>query len=145
MVTETQATADSVQDFDDAHEIYKLSEQKFYQKVKEVIKVQSQLKDHQKKLAEKDTEIGDLQHRIELLQDSMRHFTSLTDKDENDQTFEAVIRNEFEEMQEQLEKKNQMLMKEVEQLRKELANSKGDAQAQIERLKVQMIAISSRK
>ena len=41
MVTETQATADSVQDFDDAHEIYKLSEQKFFQKVKEVIKVQS--------------------------------------------------------------------------------------------------------
>lgn len=143
-VTETQATADSVQDFDDAQEIYKLSEQKFYQKVKEGIKMQNQLKESQKLVAEKDKEIGDLQHRLELLQDSMRHFTSLADKEENDETFEAVIRGEFEAIQEQLEEKNKSLNAEVKKLSQELLILKSESQAQIERLKVQMIAISNR-
>ena len=51
---------EGIEDFDEAKEIYKLSEQKFYQKVKEVIKVQNQLKVCQKELSEKETEIGDL-------------------------------------------------------------------------------------
>ena len=44
----------------------------------------------------------------------MRHFTSLADKEENDETFEAVIRNEFETVQEQLTEKNQKLTKEID-------------------------------
>ena len=51
---------EGIEDFDEAKEIYKLSEQKFYQKVKEVIKAQNQLKVCQKELGEKDTEIKDL-------------------------------------------------------------------------------------
>ena len=106
--------------------------------------MQSQLKESQKLVAEKDKEIGDLQHRLELLQDSMRHFTSLADKEENDETFEAVIRGEFEAIQEQLEEKNQSLGAEVKKLSQELLILKSESQAQIERLKVQMIAISNR-
>ena len=50
----------------------------------------------------------------------MRQFTSLTDKDENDETFEAVLRNEYELMKEELLEKNQGLNTEVEQLRDNL-------------------------
>ena len=50
----------------------------------------------------------------------MRQFTSLVDKDENDETFEAVLQNEYELMKEELLEKNQGLNTEVEQLRDNL-------------------------
>ena len=74
----------------------------------------------------------------------MRQFTSLVDKDENDETFEAVLQNEYELMKEELLEKNQGLNTEVEQLRDNLLRQKGDSLAYIERLKVQICALSNK-
>ena len=72
-------------------------------------------------------------------------FTSLAEKDDNDDTFEAVLREEFELLQEQFQEKNQNLNTEVEQLREDMLRQKGDSLAYIERLKVQMFAISNNR
>ena len=87
-------------------------------------------------MREKDDSMSLLEHRCEELKESMRQFTSLTDKDENDETFEAVLRNEYELMKEELMEKNQGLNTEVAQLRDNLLRQKGDSLAYIERLKV---------
>lgn len=66
----------------------------------------------------------------------MRQFTSLTDKDENDELFEAVLREQFEMVQDQLMEKNQGLTEEIMGLRDNLLRQKGDSLAYIERLKI---------
>lgn len=78
------------------------------------------MKTLQAQVTEKDKEISQMTHRIELLQDSMRHFTSLADKEENDQTFEAVLKGEFEAIEQALKEKNQELTSEVKWLRQQI-------------------------
>lgn len=55
--TETQATTEGLEDFDDAVEIAKVTEQKFELKVKELLKVQTQLEVIQKQMVEKGNDI----------------------------------------------------------------------------------------
>ena len=95
-------------------------------------------------MSEKDDAMALLEHRCEELKESMRQFTSLADKDENDETFEAVLRNEYELLREQFMEKNQSLSTEVEQLRDSLSRQKGDSLAYIERLKLQIVALSNK-
>ena len=95
-------------------------------------------------MSEKDEAMALLEHRCEELKDSMRQFTSLADKDENDEMFEAVLRNDYDLLKEQLMEKNQNLTTEVEQLRDNLLRQKGDSLAYIERLKVQIVALSNK-
>ena len=90
----------ALEDFDDDKEIAKVTEQKFEQKVKELLKTQTELETLQKQMSEKDEAMALLEHRCEELKDSMRQFTSLADKDENDETFEAVLRNEYDLLKE---------------------------------------------
>ena len=90
----------ALEDFDDDKEIAKVTEQKFEQKVKELLKTQTELEILQKQMSEKDEAMALLEHRCEELKDSMRQFTSLADKDENDETFEAVLRNEYDLLKE---------------------------------------------
>ena len=74
----------------------------------------------------------------------MRSFTSCASMDENDETFEQVLRAEFEAMRDRMNQKNESLNYEVQNLRADLLRQKGDSQAHIERLKVQMMAMSNR-
>lgn len=114
------SAAGELEDFDDDREIAKVTEQKFEQKVKELLKVQTDLEALQKATSEKDQEMRILEHRCEEMKDTMRQFTSLADKDDNDDMFEAVIRNEYELKEEQLLEKNQNLMNEIESLKDQL-------------------------
>ena len=75
----------------------------------------------------------------------MRQFTSLADREENDELFEAVLREQFELEQDKLMEKNQALSEEIMGLRDSLLRQKGDNLAYIERLKIQMIAISNNR
>ena len=84
------------------------------------------------------------EHRIEQMEESMRQFTSLSNTRENDETFEAVLRAEFEIMRQRLSEKNEILTCEVQNLKADLIRQKGDLTAYIERLKVQMMAMSNR-
>ena len=64
--------------------------------------------------------------------------------DANDDTFEAVLRNEFQLMRKKLTDKNESQAREIQTVSTDLIRLKGDSQAQIERLKVQMLAMSNR-
>lgn len=76
------------------------------------------------------------QYRISEMEDQMRSFTSLSGMSANDETFEAVLRAEFEIMRQRLTDKNSTLACELENLRTDLIRQKSDSQAYIERLKV---------
>lgn len=47
------------------------------------------------KLNSKDEEIVSLKEQIDYMEGEMRQFTSLAGLDENDESFEAVLRQEF--------------------------------------------------
>jgi len=73
-------------------------EQKFDDKIKELLTVQSKLDLANRTLEEKDQEIAQLQDRAEDMEDQMREFTSIANVSLNDETFESVLRKEFEMM-----------------------------------------------
>ena len=74
----------------------------------------------------------------------MRQFTSLANMSMNDETFESVLRKEFEMMRQRLNEKIETQTCEIQNMRADLIRQKGDSQAYIERLKVQMLAMSNR-
>lgn len=56
----------------------------------------------------------------------MRSMTSLAGCSDNDDTFEAVLRSEFQLMRQRLTDKNEGLTLEVQNLRSDLIRQKGD-------------------
>ena len=70
------------------------------------------------------------------MEDSMREFTSLAGCAGNDETFEGILRAEFELMRRRLNEKIESLTSEMKELRADLIRQKADSQAYIERLKV---------
>ena len=94
-LSETSAQADSAGDM---KETLRVMEQKFDDKIKELLTVQSKLDLANRTIEEKDQEIAQLQDRAEDMEDQMREFTSIANVSLNDETFESVLRKEFEMM-----------------------------------------------
>lgn len=74
----------------------------------------------------------------------MRDFTSLSNMNANDETFEAILRAEFQAMRKKLNEKIDSQGREMQSLRGDMIREKGKYESQIERLKVQMLAMSNR-
>ena len=101
-------------------ETVRVMEQRFEEKVKEVLTLLSDLEVQKKIVAEKNSEIAHFQDRINEMEDQMRRFTSLANTSKNDETFESVLRAEFENMRRRLTSKNDSLACEVQNLRADL-------------------------
>ena len=139
--SEAASKADSV---DDMKETVAVTEKKFEEKVKELFKAQQEIEKLKNQMKEKEKDLMATEARVAEMEDYMRSFTSIADTAEMDDTFEAVLRSEFQLMRARLTEKIETLATEKEHLSADLIRHKADSQAYIERLKVQMMAMSNR-
>ena len=125
-------------------ETVRVCEQKFEDRVRELTTLQAEHEVLKTLMQEKERDLAVFEERASEMEDQMRQFTSIAGMSENDDTFEAVLRAEFALMRNRLNTKIENLTFEVTNLRSDLIRQKGDSQAYIERLKVQMLAMSNR-
>ena len=116
-LSSTSTVAENVETM---QETVKLTEQRFEEKVKELVTVQAELEKQKRLQEENSQEIQVYEHRISEMEDQMRSFTSLSSTSSNDETFEAVLRAEFEIMRQRFTDKNSNLACELENLRTDL-------------------------
>lgn len=140
-LSQTSTTANQVETM---KETMRVTEQKFEEKVKEMVKCQEELERLKRTITDKDYDIAHYQNRCTELEDQMRDFTSISGMGANDETFEAVLRAEFQAMRKKLNDRIESQARELQSIRTETIRERADAQTQIERLNVRMLAMSNR-
>ena len=134
--TSLSAAASKADSVEDMKETVAVTEKKFEEKVKELFKAQQETEKYKNQMQEKEKDLMAMETRISEMEEYMRSFTSIADTAELDDTFEAVLRSEFELMRARLCEKIETLTTEKENLSQNLIRHKADSQAYVERLKV---------
>ena len=141
---ELQLESQETDKLEEMKEMVKESDRLIEEKTKELLVVQA---DNEKQLAtinDQHEKIEVWQRRCKEMEDQMRRFTSLGQYGENDETFESVLRAEFEVMRSQYEKQVTILQSQIQQHQTDQIRMKTDFQSQIEKLKVLHQALSNR-
>jgi len=119
--------ASKAESVDDMKETVKCTEEKFVEKVKELSKANAETELLKSQLADKQKDVEAQEARNNELEGHMRMFTSMADTAENDDTFEAVLRSEFQIMRARLTEKIETLTAEGSKMRTDLIRHRGDS------------------
>ena len=114
-------------------EMVKMANDAVDAKTKEILETRMQVEDMSKAVMERDMKINQLQGQIKQMQENLRGMTSFSGIDA-DETFEKVLRDEFDAMKKSYSSQVANLEEEVHKHKTDLLRVKGDLQSEIESL-----------